>query len=68
MAKKPDFEVSAISENGDKGRFTKVGVAFINRDQSINVILNALPVSGKLQLRVPRETETAVPTDSEGAE
>lgn len=43
-------------------RWTKVGIGFLNRDYSINVILDALPVNGKLHLRergVPGEERDA---------
>lgn len=36
---------------GSKAFWTKVGVAFQNRDSSINVILDAFPKDGKVQLR-----------------
>jgi len=48
-------DVYAISEGtqGDdkSSRWTKIGVAFVNRDESINVILDAIPVNGRLQIR-----------------
>jgi len=54
MEKKIAKDVFTITENNDdskKDRWTNVGVAFENKDGSLNVILNALPVSGKLQIR-----------------
>lgn len=36
---------------GSKAQWNKVGVAFLNRDSSINVFLEAFPKDGKLQLR-----------------
>jgi hypothetical protein len=48
-------DVFAISESKEEGRektrWTRVGVAFPNRDGSINVLLDALPVTGRLQIR-----------------
>jgi hypothetical protein len=49
-------DVYAIYEtkNGDKEsktRWVRVGVAFTNTDQSINVLLDALPLSGRLHIR-----------------
>ncbi|OGQ84632.1 MAG: hypothetical protein A2289_09660 [Deltaproteobacteria bacterium RIFOXYA12_FULL_58_15] len=35
----------------DKSCWTKIGVAFVNRDDSINVQLDALPLDGKLHIR-----------------
>ena len=38
-------------EGDQKSRWTKVGVGFVNRDDSINVVLDAYPVNGRLQIR-----------------
>jgi hypothetical protein len=35
----------------------RVGVAFINRDGSLNVRLDALPVTGTLHIRDPKPEE-----------
>lgn len=41
-----------ISEGKDgKSHWTKIGKAFVNKDGSINVFLNALPIDGKIQIR-----------------
>jgi hypothetical protein len=44
--------VYTIVERG-KGRrvWLRVGVAFVNRDQSLNVRLDAVPISGQLHIR-----------------
>ena len=49
--------VYVITERNSKSYWNRVGVAFVNSDGSINVKLEALPVSGELQIRdyVPRE-------------
>lgn len=45
-------EVFSITDRGgDKPVWTKIGIGFVNRDQSINVILDNLPINGKLQIR-----------------
>ncbi|MCC7540588.1 MAG: hypothetical protein IT379_30515 [Deltaproteobacteria bacterium] len=41
----------AITERGEKSFWTKIGVAYVNRDGSITCKLDALPVSGTLQIR-----------------
>ena len=49
-----------ITERGDKSFWNRVGVAFTNRDGSINVKLDALPLGGQLQIRdwePPRDEE-----------
>lgn len=43
--------VFAITERGDKSYWTRVGVAYTNRDGSLTLKLDALPVSGTLQVR-----------------
>jgi hypothetical protein len=39
----------------DRSIWTRIGNAWINRDQSINIQLDALPVNGKLHVREPPE-------------
>lgn len=51
---------SKSTESKDKKAvWTKVGNAFPNKDGSINVYLNALPINGKLQIRERKEKESA---------
>lgn len=40
-------------DGNEKTRWLRAGVAFLNADASITVALDALPVSGRLQLRIP---------------
>ncbi|MFN2433640.1 MAG: hypothetical protein ABR599_12665 [Gemmatimonadota bacterium] len=40
-----------VETGGEKSRWLECGVVFTNRDGSFNVLLNALPVNGRLQLR-----------------
>jgi hypothetical protein len=52
------FKVAyVITERNDKQYWNRIGVAFTNKDGSINVKLDALPTAGQLQLRdyEPRE-------------
>jgi hypothetical protein len=46
-----------VTQRGTNKYWTRVGVAFVNRDGSINVKLDAVPVSGEIHVRdyVPRE-------------
>jgi len=53
-------DVYTIVEGGREGNrkedfWVRVGVAFENRDGSINVKLNALPVNGTLHIRERKE-------------
>jgi hypothetical protein len=48
------------SKNGDKEqktRWVRVGVAFDNSDGSMNVLLDALPLTGRLQIRTRNVAE-----------
>lgn len=49
------MDAFVITKSGDRNFWTKIGAAFTNRDGSINVRLNCLPLNGELQLRVPKE-------------
>ena len=42
-----------------KSYWTKVGVAFPNRDGSWSLELSAVPVNGRLQMRDPQSRQTA---------
>ena len=55
--------VYVITERNEKKYWNRVGVAFVNHDGSINVRLEALPVSGEMQIRdyVPRDELAALP-------
>lgn len=61
-----------ITERNGKSYWNRIGVGFVNNDGSINLRLEAVPVSGELQIRdhVPREdsvTGSARPTHGNGA-
>ena len=54
-------DVPATGSREAKSFWTKIGVAFENRDGSFSLKLSAIPVSGNLQMRdppppLPRET------------
>jgi hypothetical protein len=51
--------IYVITGKGDKKYWTKVGVAFVNRDGSLNCKLDSLPIGGELHIRdyVPRERD-----------
>lgn len=48
-------DVYAIHDREEDGKkhssWARIGVAFVNRDESINVILDAVPITGKLNIR-----------------
>ena len=49
--------VYVISSRNGRNYWNRIGVAFVNKDGSINARLDAVPVSGTLQIRdyAPRE-------------
>lgn len=62
--KKPSYtafqiiETGKTNDNGDDITFwNRIGAAWLNKDGSINIVLNSVPLDGKIQLRVPKPTE-----------
>jgi len=53
-------------EGRERSRWVRVGVAFDNKDGSLNVLLDALPLTGRLQIR-SRETEKSPDGNGTGA-
>ena len=53
MSKSRCMKVYTIIDRGDekKAIWIQIGAAFENKDGSLNVRLNALPVDGKLHIR-----------------
>ncbi len=46
-------------EELERAIWIRVGTAFENRDGSLNIFLDALPISGKLQVRDRKEKANA---------
>ena len=62
MTQKPAYYAySVVSLNPASGesqsRWTRIGAAFHNRDSSVTVLLNALPVNARIVLRVPEDSQ-----------
>jgi hypothetical protein len=55
--------VYVITDRHNRKFWNRIGVAFVNSDGSVNVKLEAIPVSGEMQIRdyVPREDAAAGP-------
>jgi hypothetical protein len=47
------FTVQEPTREGDKGFWYRIGSAWVNQDGSINVLLAANPINGKLNIREP---------------
>jgi hypothetical protein len=54
--KRPDYAVSTVVQTGNGDRWREIGVAFASDNGgTITILLDALPVSGKLVLTPPKE-------------
>ena len=52
MPASPDWKVVyAIVARGPKKHWLRIGMAFVNRDGSLNVRLDAVPLTGQLHIR-----------------
>ena len=59
QAEKP-LEVYTVidpTREGQKSRWVRIGAAWKNRDGSLNIKLDALPVNGVLNVRKPKPKE-----------
>ena len=50
-AKGDRMDVFTVIERGEKSFWVKIGSAFVNRDASLSVVLEALRLDGRLQVR-----------------
>jgi len=51
------FDVFTVQDRG-RGKpafWLRIGSAFLNKDKSLSVVLDALPMDGRLQIRRPKE-------------
>lgn len=48
-----------VERKGQPPFWSRIGVAWVNKDGSLNVALNSLPVDGKMHIRDPSPTEAA---------
>jgi hypothetical protein len=61
------LEVFSVKEQWEKdtgqkhSSWVKAGTAWVNRDGSINVYLDVLPIDGKLHVREPMKAQRANP-------
>lgn len=55
------YSIKESSLKGGSSQWIKAGSAYLNRDDSLNVYLDVLPLDGKLHIREPRAEETAKP-------
>jgi len=43
--------VYTITERGERSFWNRIGVGYVNRDGSVNIKLDAMPVNGTMQVR-----------------
>ncbi len=55
------FTIIETNKDDVKNRWNKIGTGFLNRDGSINVVLDAYPANGRLQVRIRKFSE--IPTN-----
>jgi len=52
--KHPTHHAYVVSGDGDRKSWTRIGAAWANKDGGgFNIVLDAIPVSGRLTLRTP---------------
>lgn len=56
------FSVYMIQKGKSRSFWTRIGVAFVNKDKSLNVKLDAVPVSGQLHIRESKKGEDLTKT------
>tara|TARA_R110002096_G_scaffold174994_3_gene350776 strand:+ start:5546 stop:5746 length:201 start_codon:yes stop_codon:yes gene_type:complete len=57
-AKTPDYIAYEVSDGSDNNFWNKVGAAWSHKDgNGINIQLTAIPLSGKITLRVPKSKD-----------
>ena len=63
----PKYIAYTVRNTGDgddaKSFWTRIGAAFENKDNSLSVVLDALPVNGKIVLQVPKEKPEAAESE-----
>jgi hypothetical protein len=53
--KRPRKEVfSVVTDEKNEERWHKLGVAFVNKDDSLTILLDAMPLGRKLMIRDPK--------------
>ena len=55
----PKDVFNIVEEKDGKARWVKIGTAFVNRDGSINALLESFPTMGKIQIRDRRKSKPA---------
>ena len=54
------FAIYESRQPGERSRWVRIGVAFDNKDGSLNLLLDAVPLSGRLHVRARVTDASAV--------
>ena len=60
------FHIKPPRHEGGKSYWTKIGIAFENADKSLNVILDHIPLDGKLHIRKQRHDKNEASDENTG--
>src|SRR4051795_12451299 len=63
-AKRPAYIAYSVRDRGEgkKAKFTEIGVAFPHKDgKGFDILYDAVPLSGRITLRVPEKKEQKYP-------
>ena len=65
MTRKPMYVAySAVAREGGHTRWREIGAAFQNRDASLTILVDAVPLSGKIILLPPKSEQDPPPSDA----
>ncbi len=60
MSKQPTHYAYVVTGEAEKKSWTRIGAAWPNSDgEGFNIVLDAVPVSGRITLRVPSAKDAA---------
>lgn len=54
-----DVFLVSDKQHGDRAHILRIGVAFVNKDNSLSVVLDAIPLTGRLYIRDRRLKKVA---------
>jgi len=57
VVRKDVYHIKDLGD-GKKSFWTRIGSAFVNKDGSLNAILDTLPLDGRLHIRDPQPEKT----------
>lgn len=57
MASKPDYIAYAVEGEKDDVQWTRIGAAWTTKGDGVSILLRALPINGRIVLRVPKDED-----------